>query len=39
MGQKWDCKGRGLYFFVKGNENHQLGTGSLVTTEYYQQLR
>ena len=27
------------FFYGKGNENHQLGTGLLYTTEQYQQLR
>ena len=27
------------FFYGKGNENHQLGTGLLYITEYYQQLR
>jgi hypothetical protein len=42
---KWDKKGAaragGVLFFFNGkeNENHQLGTGFLYTTEKYQQLR
>ena len=41
---RWDKGGTvraGDYNFLygKGNENHQLGTGSVYTTEYYQPLR
>ena len=41
MGQRGHGKSRGLYFFSaeKETKNHQLGTGFLYTTEYYQQLR
>jgi hypothetical protein len=27
------------FFYGKGNENHQLGTGISYNTQYYQQLR
>jgi len=28
-----------IFFYGKGKENHQLGTGQLYTTENYDQLR
>ena len=31
MGQRGHCKSRGLcFFYIKGNENHRLGTGFFV---------
>jgi len=40
LGKRGPGKSRGLYFFYeKENENYQLGTGFLYTTEQYQQVR
>jgi hypothetical protein len=40
MGGPWHCTSRGIHIlYVKGNENHELGTGFLYIRESYQQLR